>query len=655
MNKDENARLQRYSSGILIAGTVLTLLYLGRAVLIPLVIALLLSLLAAPIVRTLRRIGMPRIGSVLVTLAIVTMACAAIGGGLGMQMLRVARSIPRYETTVQRKLRVMDEVAVGPLRMLTQEASRLAQGTDRASSIASHVDIPPGSSPLVTLAPPEMSPLLLLRKLLGSLWVPLQTSGIIFLVLTFVLLEHESLRDRFIRIAGATDIHGATLALNDAGERLSRYFVSQSVVNLGFGLAIGSILGLMHLPEAMLCGALAAVLRFVPYVGVGLAALLATALAFAVDPGWSLTAATFATFIGLDILVGQLLEPHLYGHATGLSPLSVVIAAVFWSALWGPAGLLLSTPLTLCLLIAGRYLKGLGFLELLLGNAPPLTLPQSFYQRALSGDADEILRTAREVLKRDALSTYGDCVLLPALHLAQLDAERGATTRDQQLRIRRVIIDVVDKLSTQRAASSRRHRADSVLEGLSAGQWLRRQRERSSGRWQGPLGAPPGSVVVCSGLGSPADDLAAELLVRLLRSQKADARHFSPRDLDAGLPPGADPEGVSFVYLVSAFPSRERERTDSITRRFLALLPQAHVMTVFCPGVSPAATREDPATQPTAGSLTEALRICAAWQQAREQRETPRPRELSAARSPRERRPPRGARPAARAPASPSR
>jgi predicted PurR-regulated permease PerM len=263
-------------------------------------------------------------------------------------------------------------------------------------------------------------------RLLTTVWGPVQFTGIVLLVLIFVLLEHESLRDRFIRIAGATDIRSATAALNDAGERLSRYFVSQFVVNFGFGLAIWMSLSILRFPQA-LCGILAGVMRFIPYVGVGIAAIFAAVVALAVDLGWFMAVGTVGVFILLDIIVGQLLEPHLYGHATGLSPLSVVVGAIFWSWLWGPAGLILSTPLTLCLLVAGRHTKGLGVLELLLGNARPLTLPQRFYQRALSGDPHEIIDNARAFLKTDSLAAYCDRVMIPALDLARLDAEAGAT------------------------------------------------------------------------------------------------------------------------------------------------------------------------------------------------------------------------------------
>ena len=208
------------------------------------------------------------------------------------------------------------------------------------------------------------------------------------------------------------------------------------------------------------------------------------------DGRWQL--GTLGVFILLDIVVGQLVEPHLYGHATGLSPLSLVVGAIFWSWLWGPAGLILSTPLTLCLLIAGRHMEGLGVLELLLGNAQPLTLPQRFYQRALSGDPHEIIANARAFLKAASLAAYCDRVMIPALHLARLDAETSATTVDQQLKIRRVIVDVIAVLSGNSQKFLQRRDRGAVLEQVDAGRWLRQQREQLTGKWQGPLGVPRG-------------------------------------------------------------------------------------------------------------------------------------------------------------------
>ena len=203
-------------------------------------------------------------------------------------------------------------------------------------------------------------------------------------------------------------------------------------------------------------------------------------------------------------------------------------------------------------------------------------------------------------------------MLIPALHLARLDADIGRTSKDQHQKIHRVIVDVVAALSSNGLKLPRRPHRGSVLEDASAGRWLRQEREQWSGRWQGPLGAPPGSVVICLGLGSSADDLAAELLVRLLRTEKIDARHFSPADVDAGLPPGADPEGVSIMYLVSAFPGPERERADAIGKQVRELFPRALVVKILCPGVTALAERGESAgnADHVAVSLVQAIEIC---------------------------------------------
>jgi predicted PurR-regulated permease PerM len=617
--------LRDHSSRFITAGIVLALLYLGRSVLIPLALAIMLSLLVAPLIRALRRLRIGRASSVLVAVAALTVLCVGVAATLGTQVLHIAESLPQYESNVQRKLKTLEQVVVGPILKLTNETSRLT-GIDQSTGappVRAH-DV--GRSPLAGLEvapiqPPEFEShsLLLVWKLLATVWHPVQFAGIVLLVLIFVLLEYESLRDRFIRIAGATDIRSATLAINDAGDRLSRYFVSQFAVNLAFGVAIWISLSALRLPQALLCGILAGAMRFVPYVGVAIAALFAAVLALAVDPGWSLVLSALGVFILLDIVVGQLVEPHLYGHATGLSPLSVVVGAIFWSWLWGPAGLILSTPLTLCLLVAGRHMKGLGVLELLLGNVRPLTLPQRFYQRALSADSHEIIADARTYLRNNSLAAYCDRVAIPALHLVRLDADAGATSAGQQLKIRRVIVDVATALSGSGLKFGQRRHRGAVLEEVSAGRWLRQQREQLTGKWQGPLGVPRGSIVTCIALGSSADDFASEILVRFLRSERIDARHFSTAEIDAGLPPGADPDGVAIAFLVSAYPSPERECANSISLQLHELLPQANLIRIFCPGVAcplESGNNVDNA-ESTVNTLGEAIEICMSWREAR--------------------------------------
>ena len=451
--------------GIIAFTAVMALLYFGRDVLIPFTVALMMSLLIAPLVLRLRRIGLSQTAAVLVAVVGLALAIGVAAAVLGTQVLRMAESLPQYEKTLQQKLRNLDESTLGRLNALTSEASRLIESHPPAASAAG----PNGSGgnptsvarPIpVELHQPRPGPLQIIARVLASVWAPLESMAIVLFVLVFVLLEREALRDRFIRLAGGTNIRLTTLALNDAGQRLSKFFVSQFAVNLGVGLAVALGLAGLGLPQAALWGALATLLRFVPYVGVWLAALLATVLAIAVIPGWSLAIGTVGLFILVELIAAQVVEPHLYGHMTGLSPLSVVVAAVFWSALWGPLGLVLSTPLTLCLLVIGRHIRALRFLELLLGDAQALSLPQRFYQRALSGNADDILVTARAFLKRQSFAAYCDLVLIPALHLGSLDFESGAITQDQRRKIRDVLVTVVSALSGEPRSKSPAGRKD---------------------------------------------------------------------------------------------------------------------------------------------------------------------------------------------------
>ena len=611
----EFGSLRDRAIGIIAFAAVLSLLYVGRNVLIPLTVAMMLSLLIAPLVRRLRRIGLGQTPAVLLAVLTLALVIAGAAGVLGTQVLRMASSLPHYERTIQQKLHILDEMTVGRFNALTSETSRLIE--DQPSNLGANVtsstnELASGTAPIpVELRQPHASALQIVARVFASIWAPIESTGIVLVVLVFVLLEQEALRDRFIRVAGGTNIRLTTLALNDAGDRLSRYFVSQFGVNLGVGVAIGTGLAFLGVSQAILLGALATLLRFVPYVGIWLAALLATALAIAVVPGWSLAISTVGLFVVVELVAGQAVEPNLYGHATGLSPLSVVVAAIFWSALWGPIGLVLSTPLTLCLLMIGRHTRALNFLDLVLGDTQALTLPQRFYQRALSGDADEILGFARAFLKNKSFAAYCDQVLMPALHLAFLDREAGAISPEQQFKIRDLLVAVVSTLSGEPRRLRRRH--STVLENQNAGLILRQHREQLTGRWQGPVAVPSGSILLCLGMGSTADTIAAELLVRSLREQRLDARHISMPDLDAGSrPPDANPAAIAIAYIVSAFPSAEREHPEKTIDRIREVLPKARIVSVFHPGISiqPDLTAQVGNVDGAVSSFVEAVQVC---------------------------------------------
>ena len=615
--RDAPAPLSRDRAlGIIAAATLLALLYFARDVLVPITLAFILSLLIAPLVRALRRLGLGQTLSVLAAVLVLTLSFGAIAAVIGSQLVHMAESLPQYERTLELKMETLNDLTVRRMNSLTAQAGRaLNRNTEESRLSTLQPDATAPKMPIpVELHEAPANPLQVIQKVLGSVWVPIETAGIVLVVLVFVLLEQEALRDRFIRIAGGTDIRLTTLLINDAGGRLSRFFVSQFAVNFGVGILIWIGLSVIGLPHPIVWAALTTVLRFVPYVGVWIAALCSALLAAAVDAGWSMAFATLGLFVIVEVFAAQMVEPQLYGHTTGLSPLSVVIAAIFWSWLWGPIGLIVSTPLTLCLLVAGRHIKAWSLLDVLLGDTHALTMPQRFYQRALSADSDEIIASAREFLKRNTFADYCDLVLLPALHLARLDLESGAISNEQQARVRGSMVAVIAAIGGEGRRPARRRLRSSLLDQSTPGRQLRQLREQASGRWQGPLVVPPGSVMVCVGLGSIADDLATELLVRILRDQKIDARHMPLEDLDVALPPNAA-EAVSIVYVVSAFPSEERSRGEATAGKLRQRFPQACIVAVYLPGMllQPEDEAEDArlsGADKSAGSLGHAVQIC---------------------------------------------
>jgi predicted PurR-regulated permease PerM len=576
---------------ILAAGTILALLYFARDVLVPITLAVILSLLISPLVRLLRRLGVGQSLSALAAVLILVLACAGFAAVIGTQVVRMAVSLPQYQETIRAKLTTLDDLTVGGLNKFATQAEHIIQQQVAKADplVQRHALEEPNPTGTTNLVPVEVhqppdDPLTVIKRVVASVWGPIATTGVVLVVLVFALLEHEALRDRVIRLAGVTDIRLTTFALNDAGERLSRFFVSQFAVNFAVGAAIWLGLALLGIPQAIVWAALAAILRFVPYVGIWIAAFFSAVLAAAVDPGWFLAVATLGLFTIVELIAGQLVEPQLYGHTTGLSPLSVIIAAIFWSWLWGPTGLLLSTPLTVCLLVAGRHVKALSLLDILLGDTQALTMAQGFYQRALSGDSAEIITRAREFLKRNTFAAYCDLVLMPAIHLARLDFGTGTISDEQQAKVRKAVTTVIADLVGQPRRFMRRWRAGAAGAEGNLGRQLRHQREERVGRWQGPLDVPPASIVLGVGLGTTADELAAEILVRILRDEQVDARHLSIEDLQAP-PPEAKAESIALIYIVSAYPCEERSRAAPLIDAIRNRLPDVQIVTAFLPGM----------------------------------------------------------------------
>jgi hypothetical protein len=428
-------------------------------------------------------------------------------------------------------------------------------------------------------------------------------TALVVLFLIFILLQREDIRDRFLRLAGTADLQRSTAALDDAGSRLSGFFLMQTILNAGFGLVISIGLWLIGVPNAVLWGIFAGLMRFVPFVGGIIAAFFPIALAAAVDPGWSMVLATAGLFLLAEPVAAQIVEPLLYGQHTGLSPVAIVISSLFWTLLWGPVGLLLAMPLTVCLVVLGRHIEALRFIEVLLGDEPALEPHERFYQRLLAGDDTEAADMAEKDLKSTSLSAYYDAVPMKALALAQSDAAQGKLAPEKQLQLRGTMEEVLEELSDS---------ADEPPE-LESGPGTNAPvlvPERLSGPWC--VKHP----VLCAASRSPLDEAASLLLAQLLGkhgltawvqpfSDVASARTLKIDALDAPL--------VCVSYFGSASsPAHVRY----VIRRLRRVMPNAR----FLAGFWMLAAQPDKAEEWRAAvgadlvatSLSQALSLCVA-------------------------------------------
>ena len=448
--------------GLAVAVVVIAGLFLAKDVLIPITLAVLLSFVLSPIVLLLRRLRAPKGLAIFVAVLGALGVLGGIGSLVGIQAASLTDKAPAYVATIQTKI----DSATG---YLTQRLPFLAPSTPPAAATSDPAAARgTRAHPVNVRVVEKQTPVLeQVGAYLEPVVAPFETFVIVLVVAIFILMQKEDLRDRMIRLFGSSDLHRTTAAMDDAAGRLSRYFLSQLAVNASFGLTVGIGLWLIGLPVPALWGILAGVLRFVPYIGALLGAALPLAVAAGADPGWTTVLMVAGLFIVLEPLIGYVIEPLLYGHSTGLSPLSVVLAAVFWTWIWGPVGLVLSMPLTLLLVVLGRHIPSLEFLDVLLGDRPALTPVESFYQRMLAEDPDEALEQAESQLVERSLTAYYDEVALATLKLAAADVERGAITRDRAARVVDSMLVLIDELEGQEDTAPPATRRDGPLQPLS--------------------------------------------------------------------------------------------------------------------------------------------------------------------------------------------
>ena len=381
-------------------------LYFARVVFIPLALALLFSFLLAPPVAFLERVKLPRILAIFLVVIILGSLMGLIGWKTSQQFVDLTNQLPSYRNTLQDKIHALKgsnnqsfNKATATVKELENEINAVAPGTSSTDE-TTKTHVAPGSSPSRPLSVevvPPINPLESVEYLLG----PLATAGVVIIFTVFILVGREDLRNRLIRLAGGGRLNIMTQALDEATQRINRYLFLQLVVNSSYGLLIFTALRFIGIPNAALWGVSAAILRFLPYVGPPMAAVMPIVLSLAVFPGWHEALVTAGLFLVLELLVANVIEPLLYGGHVGLSPLAILVAAVFWTLIWGFPGLVLSTPLTVCLVVIGRYVPSLGFLNVLLGDEPVLSPHAQYYQRLLAADQSEARHILEECLKEN--------------------------------------------------------------------------------------------------------------------------------------------------------------------------------------------------------------------------------------------------------------
>ena len=612
----------------ILAVIIIMMLYFGREIIIPIALAILLSFVLAPLVGLLQRIRVPR-GLAVVSVVILAFTFIfAMGSLLASQLTQLAGDLPRYQSTISEKIQSFRDTTAGrgtlerASGMLKDLSKELDKPKEAASPLGAGTILSPKAPAPLTPVPvevlqPDPGALESLQSLISPLLHPLATTGIIVIFVIFILLQREDLRNRLIRLAGSHDLQRTTAALDDAAARLSRLFLIQLLLNGTFGVVIGIGLWLIGIPSAILWGILAAVLRFVPYIGAAIAAAFPLALAVAVDPSWSMLLWTLALFLVVEPIVGHVIEPMVYGHSTGLSPVAVVASATFWTALWGPIGLVLATPLTVCLVVLGRHVERLEFLDIMFGDRPALSPPEIFYQRMLAGDPTEAAEKAEEFLKERSLSSYYDEVALKGLQLAQADAERGALDQERLTKIREAVREFANDLSDQddrpppKVSSTSDAEATSAVESVAEDAPFENlpilRKEDLPHDWQGEC------PVLCVAGRSLIDEAAAIMLGQLSTAHGLAARVEGAEALSTSNVFRLETTGVAIICLVYMDATGPAHMRYSV-RRLRRKIPKATIILgCWMKEMDPAALeqlRESAKADLAAASLGEAIKLC---------------------------------------------
>ena len=565
-------------STVVIATVLIAALYVAREILLPFALSILLSFLLTPVVERLERIGMPRIPSVVLVVASSFCGILFLSYVLAQQLYDLAYRMPEYKSNIISKGQAFRTHRGGVLERLEDaikgvqfELSKEPQPDPNqpktanqypaltSSGQADHKAISTLPRAKVVAGETQPVPVEVVNRLtvqevasgiVAPIVAPLGTAMIVVIFLVFMLIEREDLRNRFIRLIGSHQLSATTQALDDAAQRVSRYLLMQLIINGSYGVTIAIGLSLIGLPNALLWGALTAILRFVPYVGAWIAITIPMTLSLAVFEGWTEPALVFALYITCELIVNNVMEPWLYGASTGISTMGILVSAVFWTWIWGPVGLVMATPLTVCLTVVGRYVPQLAFLNTLLSDQQVLPPKTRFYQRLLAGDTEEAISIAEEYIaaEHSIEQTYDD-VLLPSLCLAQSDFRRGDLDETRLRFILQAVREFVEALEMPVRTAAEAH-VDSAA-------------------------ARP--IVLCLPARDDTDEVAALMLSKILESRGFDAPVTSTKALASEMLDQVAAFDVDAVC-VSAVPPFASSTSRYLVKRLRQKFPKLRIV-----------------------------------------------------------------------------
>lgn len=566
---------------LLVVALITAALYFMQDVFVPMVLAALIGFVLSPLLSRLERLGLGRVPAVLIISLLTLVSCGCLGWMVIDQVVNVAEKLPGYKRNVELKFQAMHgrtgtaiSKAFKTINDLGQQdvmdsrpelSPPLEAGSkqDEAQTTDTAILVEPTPPPAarVTVVDEEFSALDFLRGVVAPLFTPLGKMLVIAILVVFILIERAELRDRLIHLAGTTHLNITTQALDDAAARVSRYLVMQLTINTGYGTGVGIGLFLIGVPNALLWGLLAAALRFLPYLGVWIAAVIPFLLALA-SPGWFQSVATLCLFAVLELLANNL-EPRLYGSSTGLSSVAVLGAALFWAWLWGPIGLLLSTPLTVVLVVVGKYVPHLQFLQVILGDGQVLEPSVRLYQRMLATDVEEAEDLFEEFVQGKSLTEAYDTLALPALAMAELDFHMDQIDETRRKLVHDNLTELIQELGEQRV------QAQKVALLPDAQPIMQAEAVR--------LGRVP---VICFPARNEADEIAGTMLAQIVQETGVSMRMASVDSLASEMLEMIERENVE-VICISVVPPSGLRLARYLYKRIRAKFPDLHMVIVL--------------------------------------------------------------------------